>query len=57
MNPIVRDIARFMVALVVILVVINTLAGLAGCSASPQPTSVKPPALYPVDCRHWAGCA
>lgn len=62
MNPIIRDIARGLVALVLVLMFISGLAGLSGCKAT-QATAAAPATLpasttpQPIDCGTWVDCA
>jgi len=58
MNPIVRDIARGLVALVLVLMFISGLAQLAGCNATRATAAAAPAATsQPIDCGTWADCA
>lgn len=51
MNPIVRDIAKSLVAMAVCLVVISTLASMSGCGGG-DPDEPTPDVLTPaVDCK------
>lgn len=52
MSPIVRDIAKGLVALAICLIVISTLAGLAGCGGGGPDDELAPDVPLPaVDCR------
>jgi hypothetical protein len=58
MNPIIRDIARALVILVLLLMFVSTLAQLAGCHVTRQfPTAQAAPASQPIDCGTWVDCA
>lgn len=58
MNPILRDIARGLVALALVLMFISGLAQLAACNATRATATASPtPALQPIDCGTWADCA
>jgi hypothetical protein len=60
MNPILRDIARGLVGLVLVLMFISGLAGLSGCNAT-RATAAAPaqatPTPQPIDCGTWVDCA
>ena len=56
-NPIIRDIARGLVLLVVVLVLASTLAGLAGCTGSSSLVLPLDSAMQPADCnQHPQAC-
>jgi hypothetical protein len=60
MNPIIRSIARALMALVLVLMFISGLAQLSGCHvtrAFSDAEAASAPALQPVACRNWQDCA
>lgn len=59
MTPILRDIARGLVALALALMLISGVAGLAGCQATRAFSTAPPPQATAqlVDCRQWQECA
>ena len=58
MNPILRDIARGLVGLALVLMFISGIAQLAGCNVT-RATAAAAPATtpQPIDCGIWVDCA
>lgn len=61
MNPIIRDIARALVILVLLLMFISGVAQLAGCNVTrataAAPAASPSTAQQPIDCGTWVDCA
>lgn len=59
MTPMIRNIARGLVTMAMVLMFISGLAQLAGCNVTRAFSTALPPqaTALPVDCRQWQECA